>query len=390
MDVARAPRLADAAEQPVAVERRLQLDGGHAVDGGERDVADEWSVVEIAGPLVGQPVAAIVEALARLAVRRGQVAGDVERSLDLAHQVAVGAGRARGALGGIAAREVGDLGHLEGRRAALHLPVRHRLVAQLGERVVADRQRPLGQRPAAGDREVPGGIQVTARDVRAAQGAEDLLEVAAALVDGTLARRQPVAVDAKRRSRLHGLARRGAQVTEGDDVTVALQEVASGMDLEVALPIRGCIAVELGPDRPAPVRLGVDDDHGLVARPVLRRAGDSDQAGAPEGRFVVEPGDADDDGDAGAEAVVAVPAGRVDVHALGVGGHRRAAEIHAPTRGRVMVGAGVVVVRERGEALLPGAEHEFAPGMDRDPRRAGRDGAQPEGGGHDQENSHRA
>src|SRR6476620_452246 len=92
-------------------------------------------------------------------------------------------GRARGALRDRAAREVGDLRDVEGRGVALDLAVGHRRVAELAEGVVADRQRALGQRAAARDGEVPRGIEVAARDVRATQVAEELLEVPAAPVD---------------------------------------------------------------------------------------------------------------------------------------------------------------------------------------------------------------
>jgi hypothetical protein len=67
---------------------------------------------------------------------------------------------------GATGREVGDAPGVDGeaRRATLHLEVLEVGVAELGEGVIPDRQRPLAQVALAGHREVPGEVEVGAFD----------------------------------------------------------------------------------------------------------------------------------------------------------------------------------------------------------------------------------
>ena len=203
-------------------------------------------------------------------------------------------------------------------RGARDLDVGEVLVAELGERVVADVQHALGERLLAGDGEVPGGVErAPTADLR--------------LLQRAVQPRRHLAVLGAEDLR----AARGAQVAQHDDVAVALGEVLGRVDLQQALRgLRG-VGVELGPDRPALAGLGVDDEHGRVGLGVARDVAEPDRVRALQRRGGLQSRDLGEDDRARREAVEALVLARIDVDTLVVLGHlRRLEREHAAGRGR--------------------------------------------------------
>ena len=132
------------------------------------DAVEVGRVVAVAGR---QAVGPEGEATARRAVGR-QVARDLVGADDLPRDLRV-----------LRLGEVLDVGDRERRRGPLNRQVGHRRVAELGEGVVAHRQHPPGDVLVAGDREVPGEVEVRAPDAGAAQRVEDRVEARALGLD---------------------------------------------------------------------------------------------------------------------------------------------------------------------------------------------------------------
>ena len=349
------------AEQAVPVERRARRRRA-SLDRGARDDAVE----------VGVPVAVSLrhavgvqrERATRRAARR-QVAGHGHGALHPARYLRI-----------LGRGEVLHVGHLELRRGPLHLPVGEVVVAERGEGVVSHVERPLGDVVVAGDREVPGQVEVVALDARLVQGLEDPLEVRAPLVDHGRVGGQPVAVVAESGGRRDRLAAGRLQVAKRDDVAVPGGEVLRRVDQQRGARRARRVGVDLGPDPPPLARIGVDQDDRLLGIAEAADVVDRHGAGALQRRLAVEAGDLDDDRLAGAEAVAGVVRRGVDVDAVDVGRHRGRLEVHPAARRRVGVVNGVVVVREGKEAAgaLLGADEVAAIGVaeiDRGRRRRG-------------------
>ena len=286
------------------------------------------------------------------AAGRVEVARDRHRAADVARDLLVGLRAVDEALGDLVDRHavltggVGDRADLERRRVAGDLHVREVGVAELGEGVVADVEHAAGQRLLTGDGEVPGEVQAPAVDVRAGERAEQRLEVVAPAWVGlgrAVAQRAEVGRGGDR------VALRVAQVTQRDDVAVALAQVLRGPDEQRAAVLRDA-HVDLGPDHLALAAGGVDDDDRLVAVLVARDVGDRDGAGLLERRGRVEPRDLGDDQRAGAEAVGAVVVAGIDRLARDVARHGEQVEVDAAPGRRARVGLGEVVVGKRQHA----------------------------------------
>ena len=135
-------------------------------------------------------------------------------------------------------------------------------LAQVGEGVVPDVEQALGQVPLAGDREVPGQVQVLPGHAGLTQVGEDLLHCAALVLDDWQVGGQVVPVDQEARRRFQGLAVIAHQIAQTHDVVVALQVVDPGPDEEQTVVVGFGAGVQLGPDRLTFACLGVDDDDG--------------------------------------------------------------------------------------------------------------------------------
>ena len=106
------------------------------------------------------------------------------------------------------------------------------VIAELRERVVADREHPPGEASLRGDREVPRLVQVRAVDLRALQRREDR-RVARQLTALVLRQLPPVAQQREPPRRLDHVPAAVAQVAQRDDVGVTLEEVLAGVDQQV-------------------------------------------------------------------------------------------------------------------------------------------------------------
>ena len=358
-DVHQCRRLADSdhlcrrAEEPVAVERRARRVLRRRL---QRHRAHEVRLLRAVA--LRQAVAAVVvEDASRLPFAR-QVARHRHRAAD----------DARGAA--LARAGDGELG---------------RRVAELREAVVADVQQALGQRARARDGEVPREVEVVARDAGLLEVRERALHRLAAPLDRGVRRLQVVAEGAEHQRRLDRGAAGVDQPAQCDHVTVALAQRDRRMDLE-RLTVRGVcrVRVELGPRDDALAGVGVEQHEAGVGVERARDVGDRRQVR----RRDVDAGDQQGDLRARAEAVVAVPLARVDVHAARIRRHGLAHERDAPS----VVGRGVLarqsVAGERQQALVR-IENLAAlriRRVDGDRRRAGRSAvaaaAEGEGEGH--------
>jgi hypothetical protein len=289
---------------------------------GPRDDAGEARRCDVARELAGQEVAdrCVVKRRARRAARLVQIARHGE-----------GAGHPARDARVLVRREVLDLGHRVLRSGALDGQVGKVVVAELGERVVADVQHPPAQRLLARDGEVPCRVQAAAggRDLglaqRAAQARGDF---------GTARRADRTAVGA-------------AKVAQHRDVAPPLGEVLSRMDLDQ--PLRGArgVRVQLGPHRPALAGLGVDDEHRGVGARVARDVAQADRIRALQRRWRVEARDTGEDHRTGTEAVKRAVGRGIDRLAGLVARHLRAGEVQPHTgRGRGLSRVGVAWKRQ--------------------------------------------
>ncbi len=229
-------------------------------------------------------------------------------------------------------------------------------VAEAQQRVVAGRDRAVAEAVLAGDREVPGHVQVRALEAVRLERRDQALHVRAPALDRGLLGDQPVAVDAERQRRLDARARGVLEVAERDDVAVPLLEVAGRADDQVRVRRVARLAgdqrvgVDLGPDRVALAGLGVDHHDGLVVVVVGAEVVDRDDPRVVERGLRLDLGDLDDDHVAGAEAVGAQVVGVVDRHPVLVFRHRLQVQRQAPAGVSGAVGDREVVVRPRLQA----------------------------------------
>ena len=219
-------------------------------------------------------------------------------------------------------------------------------VAQLRKGPVANVQRPAAEAAPAGHGEVPGQEEVAAPDLRlASQLAEKPLVVGAAPLDRRAARPDAVAVEAEGPARPDRATVGPLEVAQGDDVALALAEVAGRPDDEHAVRLDLRVGVDLRPDGVPPAGAGVDHHHrgapGQAPGDVAYRR---QPAGA--GRLHgLEAGNLGEQHRARAEPVGAVHVDGVDVHAVRVRRHGPAHQRESPAGGRGGVALGVVVVR---------------------------------------------
>ena len=201
-------------------------------------------------------------------------------------------------------------------------------VAELGERVVADRQHPLGQALPGLDGEVPGLVEAAVdSDPGFLQRSED---GGVATLLRALRRRQPAARAQPRepRGRLDQLAGRRAQITQGDDERVPLGQQLPRMDQQIGVGRASGVGIELGPDQ-LPLTCGLVDQHDRLALGQrCRQVREWDRAGALQRGGIVQAPDVQHDGAAGTEAVVAVIRPGLDPHSLRVARHRRGRQTH--------------------------------------------------------------
>ncbi len=328
------------AEQPVAVQGRPRRRDLRPVRRGARNQAREVRRHRVAGDALRHRLAGQVgEAPSGRTSGRVQVARHDEGTVHLARDLRI--------LGG---RVVGHLRDRVLRGRALHLHVGHGGVAEAGERVVADRERPLGEVALAGDREVPGEVEAVAGDAGPLKCREQPLHVGPACLHGGIVRLQPVAVHAERLLRLDDLAVRSLQVPQRDDVVPALVEVDGRADDQVHVRGIGGIRVHLGPDQMAAAGVRVQHHDGLIGVVRALDVGDRHGAGAVERGLRVEAGHLGRDLLAGAEAVVAVPLLRLNRVARDVARHRQGVQVQAPARVGGGIGDREEVVRPRLQA----------------------------------------
>jgi hypothetical protein len=309
LELADAVHLTCAAEQAVAVERQPPRRGRRDR---ARDVADEVGVRDVAGGAHRLAVRPEPEARPRRAAGLVEVAGHLDRALHAAAD--------HGVLG---RREVGDLGDRELGRGALDLEVAKVGVAEAAEGVVADAAQPVRQRVRARHREVPGEVQLAALDACALEPLEDVLHVRAAVLEAQRVGLDPVAVPAKRGTRLERRAVGAAQVAQGDDVALAFAEVLGRVDQQRRVGGRRRVGVQLGPDQLPAQRACVDHQDRRTRVEGTGHVGDRDRAGLGEGGGRVEPRHLGHDRAAGAEAVGPVVVGRLDRRARRVRRHHR-------------------------------------------------------------------
>ena len=170
-------------------------------------------------------------------------------------------------------------------------------------------------------------------DARVLELVEDVFEVGTPRLDRGREGGDAVAVDLEAAPGVDARTIAVAQVAERDDVAVSFDEVLRRADDERAAVGGIGLRVELREERPPLTGVGVEQDDRLVLAQRCADVGDRCRAAALE----IEARDVGDDHRSGAEPVVAVPLGGVDVDSGGVGGHRGRIEVHAPPgRGRAV------------------------------------------------------
>ena len=340
-------------EEPVPVDRRARRDGGPGPgrQRGARDVAHERR--RLRRRLVRGDAVAVQHEL-RGRRRAVDVALHVVRADHAAEDARIDAVRRRVARARAAADAVGVGGTRAERRhargARMLQNVRHgerrRVRAEAREPVVADEEHALREAPAARHREVPGEIEVVAGHAGRRERREDGLHVRAARFLHRVARRDVVAVGEEVGVGCEDRAARVLHVAERHDVGRPLVEVDRGMDDHRALGLGGGIGVELDEHQVVNEGRRVHQHH---RRGRVEGAGDvRDGRRARHGE--VDPGDAREDGDAGAEAVVPVVVARIHEHARVVLRHRDRGEIDPLPAVRGAVGDREEVARERIQA----------------------------------------
>ena len=118
----------------------------------------------------------------------------------------------------------------------------------------------LRQVARAGDREVPGEVELTPRDAAAGQRGEETVHVMLAIAVTVAAQER----GERRRGVEHGTDC-DAKIAQRHDVTPTVLEVARRTNDQRAPGISGGVGVELGPVRLAPTGAGVEQDDRCIA-----------------------------------------------------------------------------------------------------------------------------
>ena len=138
------------------------------------------------------------------------------------------------------------------------------------------------------------------------------------------------------------------QAAQGNDVPVSLAEASCGVDEECLARGIFVVRVDFGPCEDALAGVGVEEYETGVR---IERAREV-RHGRQIRRGVIEAWYSHHDLGSGAEAVVAVPLGRVDSDARRVARHGGAREVHATSRVHRSVGDGQCVAGEGEKAFL--------------------------------------
>ena len=200
---------------------------------------------------------------------------------------------------------------------------RRRGVAERGQRLVADVQHPLAEVARAGDGEVPRELQVVALDAAASASAANVASIVGAPVLDRSSSRWRAGRGRRRNAALGSIGGAGGvdQAAQADDEGVALgqRDRPGGSRAAGRRRRSACASSSAHSGTRSPV-VDVDEhDRWRRRRATRSRSVHGGSAEASASRS----GDVREDRRVRAEAVVAVPLGRVDRDAVGVGRHAR-------------------------------------------------------------------